>query len=884
MLDREHIVPAPVVENRQPLDALISELKNSRGSEVCVSLDNILSSTGHFSPAQIKTIDAIAVKLHRSNRESWFYQRIFELALKMYNFANDWRSRMRICRTHEKHRFKLHCSTHTPLSVEHIDGILGICRSFMSGKELIYDRVNILGYCLLELGRKNNDFLYEGTDDVFYLVEYVYRGDPGTLLRWAQNVRVMNDWSLLYLTNYPEFLYTELKYSNDPSIIREVIVQQRSHKLCSFLFIKLSMLFPREDLLDVLVESYDEVYSCHTAELFHKLLDDCWEDGEKMLKRFIKRTGTKRLSEMFYEYCTRVDGDYVEACLMCTDDIDLIRGGCLKKLVNSHYWSYLTHRYENFVIFTMLVRRRGLSLGKEHDFPNGRTRISLGSLKKLRFVAAEDPSKRKTVSKVVTGFIRRMYKGRVRCDMCYKQQSELSLDNCSISTFARDSGEEEKRASGELFLMIYDILDILRDESMRSRTIRMLCTMSPDLFYTRVINEVRYDGYFVKCMNVVLRRMGRGYGWDIDEVARMPLFSSNGFWEVAIRRLLRLRYVWKEVSNSIEDDGQVEDTVGVEGSKPRRNEGSLYSLENAVVIYPTPDSLSEGRYECGRKSRRKRDKEEERGRGDESKYLMLFSDHAKLRYLIRHLERDEKDYRRIRCVIEQLKASSGVIDGMVFRDSYVVLDTPFGSFSLQLLFSQYDERDEQVFVQLEGDSEVLKVGRTNGKLFMSVVDGDRNDHVLLSECGGVGTNIAFRSSYRGSRFSFDINGKTYNSRIGCVKRVRIGVGFKGVISKIFLCESHLLDRYILTPSHQSSFYVEELGNVEKLLTYKNYVGVYMDSTRPYFINGEINVETRNVLDSKGVYWNYNEKVMKLLGECNKDAELHDIMKTDLEDI
>lgn len=837
MLDREYIVPMPLVQSRQPLDSLVAELAASTGDTVLQSLEHILAAPGPFAMEQIRSIDRAVVALHSSCREAWFYQRVFELGLKIHGFSNDWKSRIQACRMHEKHRFKIHSSTHAALPPGTMNGVLRMCQKYMASRSIVYGRTDILAHCLLELNGAS-EALYEGADDVFYLVEYVYRGDPRTLLRWARNARRMNDWSLLYLTNYPDFLHTELKYLSDAAVLRDAVVQLRSHRLCSFLFIKLSMLFSRDNLLDILVQSHDEAHAVHTADVFRKLFDESAGDGERILKRFIKRTGSSALSEMFYTLCTDIDGDYAEACLTCVDGAGSIETSSLKRLADSQYWTYITHMHRNFVVFTGLLIERGLLCTQLDSFLSGAVEVSAEGLQKLHFVAAEIPGRRDCVARTLAAFVRRVSRNSQRCHGCREQQLEASLSICSITSLARKT--EHKAVSRDDLLLIYDILNLLRDCSIPARTVRMLCALDPDLFCRRVVAETRYDCFFVKCMNVVLRQTDGAFRHAVRNIAEMPLFCSDGFWEVAVRQSLRLGHLWRELSEPHRHVG--------------RKEG-FYSLRNATV-HPEPvrkDVLQE--------RRRRLD-------GDWTAHLRLFSEETKLRYLVRQLEKKEQNSELVRSVAKHMMHSR-IAEGMVFRDSSAVFDIPFSTFSLQLLLVQYEEWGEQVFVQLENGSQVFRMGRTNGKLFMSE---NKDGHVLLSE-NSMGT-IRIQSFYNGSRFSFSVNGRSYSTGIRNVNRVRIGDGFRGVVSRILLCESHRLEKYVLDPCSQSQFYTGSLAAIEKALVYKNYTGMYMDSTAPYFINGELAVTLRNVLESRPFHWIHSSRLRELSG----NVQIADILE------
>ncbi|AFN83151.1 hypothetical protein EROM_060570 [Encephalitozoon romaleae SJ-2008] len=849
MLDREHIVPTPIVENHQPLDTLIKSLAESEGEKLSQGLDSVLSVSRQFTTEQMSRIDKVVADLYNGQREEWFYQKIFELALKMYGFDNDWRNRLRTCKLHEKHRFRIHSNIHEFSYTGGINEIPRICRMFMERRKIVYDRVNVLGYCVLEISGMNGEAGYEGEDDIFYLIEYVYRRDFKTLLRWAKNVRVMNDWSLLYMSNYPDFLYTELKYQNNPMIIKEIIVQQKSHKLYDFLFIKLSMLFPREEMISILTRSYKEPEIEYTVRIFHKLFEDSEEGGEKILKKFIKNTGTKELSEMFFEKCSQIDGDYAEALYICIDKVRLIKDDCLERLMNSHYWPYVTHRYEDFSVLTKLLIARGLSPRKEYDFLRSEMDATLENLRKILFMAREVPSRREDVRNTVVEMIKRMFKKRMVCERCKEKRTEKSLNLCPTrSLIKKEPGMEEDKG----LVIMYEILETLRGLDIPKRILYMLSLMNSSLFCKTVINDTRYDCFFIKCMNIILRDLEGRFRQMINDIIGMRIFDSDGYWELSVRKCLKLRNLWKAVITY----GVLEErTLGCRVHK--RN--GLYSLKN-IVIHSDPSFLVEN--ECSSESIEKSGwcfLEDKRN----LRYMKILDDKTRLRYLIKELE-GRKDPERVRAVTRLLMESCSVADGMVFKDSWILFEAPSKAFTLYLSFGQYEEIGEQIFVQLEGKEEVLKIGRINGKLFMKKMNRGSTSDILLGEDSKPKMDEVFWSSYKSSKFSFCLNGRMYSSRIGSVEKVIIGVGFRGVVEKIFLCESNLSKKYVLGNTRQSLLYVCELSKIEKFLEYKNLCGVYMDSTIPYFMGRKLDVKVSNVIDNRNVYWMYNRKVKSLL--------------------
>lgn len=849
MLDREHVVPTPIVENHRPLDVLIKGLAGSEGEELSQGLDSILSVSRQFTTEQMSRIDRVVADLCRSQKEEWFYQKIFELALKMYGFDNDWRNRLRICKLHEKHRFRIHSSIHEFSYTGGINEIPKICRMFMGGRKIVYDRLNVLGYCVLEISGMNGETGYEGEDDIFYLIEYVYRRDFKTLLRWAKNVRVMNDWSLLYMTNYPDFLYTELKYQNNPMIIKEIIVQQKSHRLYDFLFIKLSMLFPREEMINILTRSYKEPGTEYTARIFHKLFEDNEEGGEKILKKFIRNTGTKELSEMFFAKCSQIDGDYAEALYICMDKVHLIRDDCLEGLMNSHYWPYVTRRYEDFSVLMKLLIARGLSPREEYDFLRNEMDATLENLRKILFMAREVPSRREDVRNAVVEMIKRMFKKRMVCERCREKRTEKSLNLCPTrSLIKKEPGIEEDKG----LVIMYEILETLRGLDIPKRTLYILSLMNSSLFCKTVVNDTRYDCFFIKCMNIILRDLEGRFRQMINDIIGMRIFDSDGYWEQSVRKCLKLRSLWKAV---ISYGGRQERTLGCRGYK--RN--GLYSLKN-IVIHSDSSFLVEN--ECSSEVIEKSGwcfLEDKRN----LQYMKILDDKTRLRYLIKELE-GRKDPERLRAVTSLLMESCSVADGMVFKDSSILFKAPSKAFTLYLSLGQYEETGEQIFVQLEGKEEVLKIGRTNGKLFMKKMSKGDSSDTLLGEDSRPKMDEVFWSSYKSSKFSFCLNGRMYSSSIGNVEKIIVGIGFRGVVEKIFLCESNLPKRYVLGNTRQSFLYVGELSKIEKFLEYKNLCGVYMDSTTPYFMSRKLDVKVSNVIDNRNVYWMYNKKVEGLL--------------------
>ncbi|KAM0671623.1 hypothetical protein CWI42_060640 [Ordospora colligata] len=847
MLDRKYIVPAPVIENHSSLNALIDGMEILSGQDLCIHMDNMLCVSGQYNIDQMLRIDHLLSKAHEKHHEEWFYQRMFELILKAYDFSNKWRSKLMALRIHEKHRFRMHSNRHNELPPNIMRESLSICVQFMINRQLVYTKVDILGFCVLEMMSVPQQS-YEGPDDIFYLIEYIFRCDPRILLRWANNARMMNDWALLYIENYPDFLYTELRYISNPMILREIIVQQKSHRLYEFLFVKMGMMFPMYELLDILVESYSESNAEYTSRIFNKAFFESRSDGERLLKGFIKKTKTTIFSDLFYERCSDVDGDYVEALVVCIQSVDLISNECAQKLVDSQYWPYITHEYESFAILMKLLMSRQICLNKQYEFLNSNVPVSLDNLKKVLFVSQHAPDKRAKVLEVIVSVIKSMHRHMNKCVQCIgKKIQKLTLHSTDNLNYHMD-----KIIQKQMLVIIYSILDILRYSYIPTKTLYTLSLIDAEIFGRKVVQEVRYDCFFIKCMNIVLRDGSGRFDSIMSDIIQMDLFKMTGYWEICVVKALNLRRLWNAAKNFNS------------GANAINNKNSrLYSLRNSLIH-------SESNFNC--ENLLSVDAHELEC-SNLLEYLNIIDDMIRLKCLAAEIE-GKKRVEVMDALIQRLEMSERVCEGMVFcKESFISLEMPFDRFGFEISLLQYEEDGEQVFVQFEGRDAKVSIGRTNGKLFLRKCTAGASEQSLLGESNKPKINMIFRSWYKSSKLVFGFDDKMHNVKISGIRRIVIGSGFKGIVDKLFLCESVSYGRCVSRMQRGASFYIDVLSKIEKMLQYKNRVGVYMDNTRPYFINRSIDVEISNVIDNKNVYWRYNKSVKKLLNvdddESNK---------------
>ncbi|KAH9411268.1 hypothetical protein HK407_06g10980 [Ordospora pajunii] len=838
MLDRKYIVPAPVVESHRSLDALIDEMERLSGQDLCMHIDNMLCVSGQYNIDQMLRIDLLLSRAHEKHREAWFYQRMFELVLKMYDFGNSWRSKLMALRIHEKHRFRMHSNRHEALPPNIMRESLGICMQFMLHRQPICTKVDILGYCVLEMMSALQQS-YEGPDDIFYLIEYVFRCDPRILLRWAKNASVMNDWTLLYIENYPDFLYTELRYINNPMLLREILVQQKSHRLYDFLFVKLGMMFPSYELLDILAQSYSESDTEYTSRIFSKAFFESTSNGERLLKGFIKKTKTSMLSSLFYERCSDVDGDYVEALAVCIQNVDLISNECARKLVDSQYWPYITHEYESFAVLMKLLMSRQISLKKQYGFISSSMPVSLDSLKKILFVAREVSDKRAEVLEAIASVIKRMHRHMDRCAQCIGKR----IQKLSLQSVDNLSHPVDKAVQAQMLAIVYSILDALRGSTIPTKMLYTLSLIDAEIFGRKVVQEVRYDCFFIQCMNIVLRDVSGRFNSIRSDIVRMDLFKMTGYWEVCVVKALSLRQFWNATRHS---------SNGADMSNRKNNR--LYSLRNSLIHSESNFSCEElvgadvHAVECS----------------NPLECLNIADDMVRLRCLVAEIE-SKKRAEVMDALIKRLEISSRVCEGMVFcKESFIAFEMPFDRFGFELSFLQCEEDGEQVFVEFDGRDARVAIGRTNGKLFLRRSAGGASEQSLLGEDSRPKINMIFRSWYKSSKLVFGFDEKMHSVKISGIRRIVVGSGFKGIVEKLFVCESTAYGGCVSRAQRGTRFYIDVLSKIEKTLLYRNRAGMYMDSARPYFISRSIDVQISNVIDNKNVYWQHNKSVKKLL--------------------
>lgn len=287
-------------------------------------------------------------------------------------------------------------------------GMFKVARDTLSGA---FDdsRIHILAY-LICIDKKA---CYEGTYEVFYIIDYLVKGyipavqvgnsieAPGNmenaqdrcfvekqigriLLNWAENCSVPFSSKLLSFDS-SGFFESEILYLSDFKLLCKIIVARKSHKilLSRLCFIVNSFSCQSDDagtynesgtirsLSDLLVASYSGD-SKHTNEILLGLF------SEALTKEFITRTGASLSS--FFEICRKVDPLFVECMNLCIEHFGKV--GCdtdqLQKICKSEYF-----RVDGFQGFQRVVRtlkERGLQVPVEKlcSATNWRRRASYG--------------------------------------------------------------------------------------------------------------------------------------------------------------------------------------------------------------------------------------------------------------------------------------------------------------------------------------------------------------------------------------------------------------------------------------------------------------------------------------------------------------------------
>jgi hypothetical protein len=877
MLDRECLVPTPMMESKEPLESLILSLGQARGGSAVHALEELMCAAGKFASDQIEMLSEAICRIHREEMASLgpaekrgFYQRVFEVTLKIYGFKDDWNFRLRKMKMHEKHRYRIEAGLYEEVPREPASGITGLCREFMANTEMICDRVNVLGYCLLSRMGVSGEYI--GQDDIFYLIDYVYKNDPNVLVLWSRNVRYMNDWSLLSLQNYPDFLINELRYSSDMRAVTSAI-RQKSHRLLNLTYVKLSMRLGEEEMIGLLIESYEETSAAYTQAIFNKIFEEDKRKGERFLKRFVLGTGCRSFGRLFYKRCHKIDRSYVETCLACIEDVHLISSETLAELMRSCYWVYLISRFDDFVVFMELIKKRGLDGAVKYSIIDDSFEITENNLRKIQYICSEMPGRRRQMATIIYRII----------DRVYRIKYKLGKDNVVVVR-ERKSGRrakpvEEDSLSGENIAIVYDIFFSLRRPSVSRRTIFKLSLIEPVLFCKKVVNEARYDSLFVKCMNFVLKHIESCFVWAISDILRMRVFNSDSYWDVAIRKSLKLKHLRKIVrkydgkSSMGESRGNASDPAFVDKlTESLRLEYNPSEIEDLEKEFSEFLSLRDAKEAEARESEDASSTAPDLNALRDLRWLKLLTEDLWLKSLCVEMEAADRNRQAVDALMDLLRTSCRYPEGMAFSDSYIAIHHSLKLFSLQLLLSQHDEEGEQVFVRLEGESQSVRIGRKNGRLFMDRRVGGTKSYNLLSEDGSHRGRTEIESYFTGTSFLFKVNGRSHGCKIAEVRKVVIGSGLRGIVHGLLLAEGSKLSGFLLNYDTPSSFYMKELASIERALVYRNKVGLFMDDSSPYFMNGCIKMKTRNIFSNRNYLWESNTRLCELLREPDERIE------------
>lgn len=451
MLVRKHIISVSSRNKPWCLERSLYESASTLSPErLALLMDNIGEGLDRGESMDLDTI--FHEVLDRALSDNDIKIRLLDLALKASNFVQKLLQSLLKMNFQEKHRLKVSRNLYfnAKVSAEATGRIIAFARENVSSS--IWD-IKLRSHCLLELfgtcGRRDSDILLfvsyalsrKGERRNEILLEWSKRvgearvsGSGGaarsaevsvqcdTVDAWecvAESPRNVSNFSDACMDLEPFFIHKmplsaffvqELRYMRNYSVVERVLENLKSHKVVYGLFTKI---FVQEKghpghLGSIVVRTFRADDVEYTKAVFERYFVADEHIAEQALKRFIVETGCSSLSELFYTRCKTVDSRFIESCIVCKDNIALLKRK-ICSVVKSHYLPFLVKEHDMFEKVVSILEQVSFPIESvvPHFFRNQDV-VDKGNLSKLLFLSQRHAATKCTILSIFCSALARM--------------------------------------------------------------------------------------------------------------------------------------------------------------------------------------------------------------------------------------------------------------------------------------------------------------------------------------------------------------------------------------------------------------------------------------------------------------------------------------------
>ncbi|KAF7683091.1 hypothetical protein TCON_1693 [Astathelohania contejeani] len=804
MLCRDNLIPE-VCGSVYPMD--FQHVVDSL-DDVCTYLDRIIVEL----ITKNKLVDYLNIIDLKYINKSEIKMRIFEYELIRIQFKNLWLQKISN-QDGDKSGFLPYKSI--PKIVEN-----AAFRHIEKYKD-IPDRINTSAFILCLYAGVNLPFCLP---PAFNFIKYLLLNDPFSLLEFDGHNYFLN---FLYLENfdYKNFIIKEINKLDDSAILYQVLLNNHSHQLIESAFDKID-----EIDLELLTKCYDKNELVYTNSIFNRLFNKNAQKAEFLLKKFIISTKSN-LPNLFFNRCKSIDSDYIEACLICKENIEMISLDCLSRLITSHYLTLIT---DDTIAFEKCVNK----IKEAHlraEYINIAEQI-------YKYGILLDQNYFKKTFIFIQYFP--MYE-----KACYQHFSKnfiiiLQLYPEEETTFFKLVHIFRNRLI-EHIPKLFNVNHRKFIEALFDLPIR---NPHPDPNSILVL-----DIFFIEGINYVILQSKLLSNDDLKHLVQKildcpPLKTSNkSYWNTICRKKIK----YAEIIPAIQNNN---------------------SFGNVMPFYVQDLAITE-----------MSEKPFKRNTFD-SKAMIEFEDTPQLLVnLTAELKKENKNLPLLEYYFERLERENKYVEGIVLESSSIEIIHKMNKFCLYITFYQHDPCGTQTLFKLVSQSKsyfALKISQ--GKLFKEYNKGKNIKTELMSNRQYIPKIEIGISSDKGNHKIY-FNKEIYNTSLKHINQIIIGNNFKGIITRILWYENLNYDQKYIKEMERSRYYVELLYDLEKMLLFYHSNGVLIDNLKPFYILSKINVNLENCVINRNCKWMENAGLRKLIwDEAEKDKKIRELIKRNID--
>ncbi|TBU04301.1 hypothetical protein CWI39_0826p0010 [Hamiltosporidium magnivora] len=874
MLDRKYIVP--VVDSDQ---FIYGDTDINNPKECLERINEILDNTEMINQELEKLLFMTCTKenkeyykmvsiLYDIGRKSLFNDesndillKIFEFVLSISNFRDKWILKLKINDIFVTNKIKVLVPQNYINIVfsEDCKNIVSLAKEYLEkeiGKNIT--RTKIAAFCVIcsiELDDQAIIELEMLDENIFYFIAYVFSNSKTKyeiLLSWLKNLKIEEiELNLLYLENIDsmKFIINELNNIKDNNVFVSIIKHSKSHKLIDVFF---SRLYESKYLLEILLITYKDEDHEYTNSIFSKIFAIDNNEGEKMLKRFLIETKSKYFSAMFFEKCKNVDSYYIEACLICSNNIDLIRDENIIKVSQSHYFSFLTSEYviyekclrklkkifdeDKFEIYDTVKDKKYFIKNLCKRLFKEQIIIEAVSIKKILLFLELFPESYSEIFKYLIEVL-------IREKQFVKNNKLENIEiNRSTNTLAENNTHKIITSQENIIIcgfntndknLLFTLIDKLRHDNRIINYIDILLGIDYEIYLENVVfNDSNIlDLLFIESINYFISNMVE---FDckkklIKKIIKYKHLSCREtyYWNIILRKNIN---TFELFDDSVLMDKLMAESIGKNLQEIDKNEMYFYNSNSNIISILIND---------------------------------IKNNHPKYR-----------NYKLYDKILKKFQLENSYPEGLVFFDSSIIIERRMVSFCCYIIYFQTDVEAEQNLISLYGNL-ITTIGLKNARLFRKIQNGKQEETILLDQGNNHSKKINLSLSYNSGILLLYINEIKYKFYITDINKLIIGKNFKGIVSKILWYEYYGFKMEYTIDIPRSRYFIDFLSDLEKILIFNNHAGVYIDTLTPYFLSScPIDIYISNIYKNSNFYWKQNTDLKNiLLEESIKDQTI-----------